>query len=75
VAIIFGLVVILRPSLLKKIESWSNNWVSTEELLKPLDKTIDISHRWLPRHPRVFGLFVALGSLFILLNLGGYAIN
>ncbi len=74
VAIIFGLVVIFRPSLLKKIESWSNNWVSTEELLKPLDNNFDSSNRWLPRHPRIFGLVVALGSLYILLNIGGHAI-
>ncbi len=72
-AIMIGLVVVLRPSLLKNLENWSNNWVSTEEILKPLDANVDTSGNWLPKHPRIFGLLVALGSLYILLNLGSQA--
>lgn len=68
VALLVGLVVLIRPSLLKKIEAWSNHWLETERVFGKLDQRVDLDKRIVPEHPRLFGLLVVIGSLFIMSN-------
>ncbi|MDZ7735453.1 MAG: hypothetical protein U5P41_04425 [Gammaproteobacteria bacterium] len=63
-----GIVVGLRPSLLKGLEAWSNRWVDSENALHTMDRRVDTVDRVVPGHPRLFGLLVMLGSLYIMSN-------
>lgn len=65
-AIIFGAVMIIRPSTLKSFEKWSNHWIDTDRPLKILDRESDMPDRILPGNPRVFGLFVILGAIYMI---------
>lgn len=67
-AFLVGLVVLIRPSLLKNIETWSNHWLETDRLFGKLDQRVDLDNRIIPEHPRLFGLLVVIGSLFIMSN-------
>jgi hypothetical protein len=70
-AVVVGIVVFVRPSLLKGIEQTLNKWVTAGPGLKKLDETHEISLDVLPGgHPRLFGLAVALGGLYIMLSMG-----
>lgn len=63
--IILGAIVFLRPSLLKAFEGWSNRWVSTRRHTRFLEQSHDPLARLFARWPRVFGVFVTLGGLYI----------
>lgn len=65
-AFIFGLVIIFRPSALKRVERWGNQWVDTDGPLKVLDKRTDLSEKILLGKPRIFGLFVLMGAIYII---------
>lgn len=68
-AIVFGIVMAVRPSALKGVETFANRWISTRRATKALDSEHDPLGRFAMRHPRLFGVLVLLGSLFVLLNL------
>lgn len=68
VAFVIGVVVLVRPSLLKNLEAWSNRWVDSDRVLKSVDRRVDISERIIHGHPRLFGLLVVIGSLYIMSN-------
>lgn len=70
VVFIIGLIILVRPSILKGIESWSNRWIDSEKALKNLDKEYELKIEWFPKYPRVFGLFIVLGCLYIISNMG-----
>lgn len=61
-----GLVVLVRPSGLKPLETRANRWVGPEA------GTI---REWLGRHPRVQGLLVLAASLYALLAFGSLLIE
>lgn len=67
-ALLVGLVVLLRPSLLKGLEAWANRWVASDQALGRLDRQVDVAERMVPGHPRLFGLLVVVGSLYIMSN-------
>lgn len=69
-ALLTGIVVFIRPSLLKRLEQWGNRWVNTNNKLEQFDKVYDIPEDVLPGKPRWFGLFVCLGAAYIMYNLG-----
>jgi hypothetical protein len=64
--VLVGLVIILRPSLLKGIEAWGNRWVGTERLAKSLDRRKELPASWFPGRPRVFATGILAGSAYIL---------
>jgi uncharacterized protein YjeT (DUF2065 family) len=64
--IIFGTIMFKRPSVLKTFEGWSNHWVDTDSPLKMLDTRKDLPDRILPGNPRIFGIFVILGAIYII---------
>jgi len=66
-AVIFGLIMFVRPSALKSFEKWSNHWVDTDTPLKAVDKQNDLPDRILPgNHPRIFGFCIILGASYII---------
>ena len=64
-ALVAGLVIFVRPSLLKSLETWSNRWIDTQGPLQRFDVVHEIPTNILPGKPRLFGCFVLLGALYI----------
>ena len=64
-ALVAGLVIFIRPSLLKSLETWGNRWIDTQAPLKHFDDVHEIPLKILPGRPRLFGCFVLLGALYI----------
>ena len=67
-ALVIGVIIFIRPSLIKTIEGKSNHWVETEEKLKVLDKTKDLPDTVLPGNPRIFGTLILIGAIYIIVN-------
>lgn len=68
--VIIGAVIFTRPSLLKGVERVLNRWIDPEGRLKKLDERHEIALEVLPGNPRLFGLAVTLGGLYIMLSMG-----
>lgn len=66
IALGIGVIVFVRPSLLKNLEAWGNRWVDTRASLKKLDEEHEIPENILPGRPRWFGLFVCLGAAYMI---------
>lgn len=69
-ALLFGLVFIVRPSSLKSLEAWADRRISERRAIKPLEKMHLSTDRFVRAHPRLTGILVILGSLYVLINLG-----
>lgn len=67
-ALIIGAIIFVRPSLLKNIEEKSNLWIGTNEKLDVLDSKVGTDK--FVGNPRLFGLFVILGGLYIVVSTG-----
>lgn len=65
VALIAGLFVWLRPSLLRGIEESANQWVSSRRATKVLDVPHDQLERFVARHARQIGLLLLLGGIYL----------
>jgi hypothetical protein len=63
---LIGVIVLIRPSLLKSLETWGNRWVDTDKSLEQLDEVHEIPENILPGRPRWFGLFVLLGAGYMI---------
>lgn len=61
--ILLGLAVLFRPSLLKRIEKYSNRWVPPEPPRGTLRLGLDGA---VERYPRAAGLFISLGAWYVL---------
>jgi hypothetical protein len=66
--LIIGLLVYVRPSELKGLESWGNRWVSTRRLLRFLETPLALENRALA-HPQWLGGAMILGGLYVLVHL------
>lgn len=66
---IFGVIVMLRPSLLKNFEAGLNRWFVTEESIKKLDLQLGVPDSLFIRRPRLVGLIIVAGSLYVVINL------
>lgn len=66
VGVLAGVVVLLRPSLLKSLEAKANRWISTEQWTKPLDRQKELPTQWFPGHAQWFGIAITAGSLYIM---------
>ena len=69
-ALVFGLVFIVRPSALKSLETWADRRISARKSTKPLEEIHLSADRFVRAHPRLAGILVILGSLYVLANLG-----
>ena len=68
IAFIFGMIIFIRPSLLKTMEKKANHWVETEEKLKVLNKTKELPDTVFPGNPRIFGTLILIGAIYIIMN-------
>jgi len=66
IALVLGFIILIRPSLLKAIEEKSNRWFGTNEKLARLDRSIP-TDLYLG-NPRLFGLAVVLGGIYIIIS-------
>lgn len=66
---VFALVMLLRPSLLKPVETWANRWISTRRALRDAENSREPLDDFVTRHPRVAGFFVLVGAGYIVLSL------
>ena len=69
VALAAGAVLCFRPSLLKGIESWADRSYATRASSGALDEMRYQPDNWVSRHPRLSGVLVTAGSVFVLLRL------
>jgi len=67
-ALLIGLAVLFRPSLLKHLETGANRWLSSRQALRPMETDHTGPDRLAAAHPRLTGLLVSLGSLFVLVS-------
>lgn len=68
-ALVIGALVFLRPSALKSFEAWANRWLTTRQTLHGVEREFHGAERWIRRHPRGWGLTIALLSALFLLAL------
>ncbi|MBF0175469.1 MAG: hypothetical protein HQL63_01270 [Magnetococcales bacterium] len=61
-----GILLLLRPSLLRTFEEWANRRFSTRGLRITLTQWHGALSGWILHHPRVIALFLIIGSLFTL---------
>ena len=69
-ALLFGLVFIVRPSALKRLEAWADRSISARRPTKPLEEMHLPADHFVRSHPRLVGILVLLGSAYILATLG-----
>ncbi len=69
-ALLFGLVFIVRPSALKSLEAWADRRISARKSTKPLEEMHLSADKFARAHPRLVGILVILGSLYVIVNLG-----
>lgn len=67
--VITGTTVFVRPSALKGVEAWANRWITPRRLTRGLDREYDHPDAWVSRHPRAWGLVIALSAGLVLLAL------
>lgn len=66
IALVLGLIILIRPSLLKAIEEKSNRWIGTNEKLDKLDRSISTDIYL--GNPRLFGFAVVVGGIYIIIS-------
>lgn len=71
ISCIVGLIVLLRPSLLKSLEAKANRWLDTDARLEGFDRVHEFPVRILPGRLRLLGIFVLLGSGYMIYVTGG----
>lgn len=64
--LVFGLIVFIRPSLIKRFEEVANHWISTRKGFSKMSTDIDITNKLVNTYPRAFGIFITLFSLIVL---------
>lgn len=67
--LIFGLLLMVRPSALKKFEAWADRKIFGPEAINRLEKMYLPADAFVRVHPRVVGGLVILGSVYVLANL------
>lgn len=63
--LVIGAILILRPHWLDRIHLFTNHWVSTRQLKKSVEKTIEFD-RTFYRYRRFSGTLILLGALYLL---------
>ena len=71
VILALGVIIIARPSMLKRLEERLNTWVRTDKSFDKLDHRYEIPENILPGNVRLFGTAVLLGGLYIMANIFG----
>jgi hypothetical protein len=69
-ALAAAVVLCFRPSLLKGLESWGDRQFSGRAPTRPLDTMRYQPDEFVRARPRIVGVFILIGSLYVLLSLG-----
>ncbi len=69
-ALAASVVLCFRPSLLKGLEAWGDRQYSSRESTKPLEVMRYQPDDFVRARPRIVGVLVAIGSLYVLITLG-----
>jgi len=64
--LVFGLIVFIRPSMVKSFEEVANHWISTRQGFSKMSTDIDVTNKLVNTYPRAFGFFISLFSLIVL---------
>ncbi len=64
-----GLLLVIKPQLLGRINRVANRWISTRHINQWLDRSISIE-RWFYRNHRPMGVLIMLGAGYILVYFG-----
>lgn len=64
--LLFGLVVLIRPSQIKNFEEAANRWISTRQRLSKMSTDINTANKIVNTYPRAFGSFISIFSLIVL---------
>ncbi len=64
--LIFGLIVFIRPSLVKHFEQSANHWISTRQHFANMSNDINLVNKLVNTYPRGFGVVITLFSLIVL---------
>jgi len=64
--LIFGLIVLIRPSQIKSFEKSVNYWFSTRQHFSKMSNNINLINNILNTYTRVFGVFITCLSLMVL---------
>ena len=64
--LVFGLLMVFRPDLLKRIENKLNSWFETRPMIDKLDKSSHDVDTFFFNHPVAFGLTGAVISFFLI---------
>lgn len=65
VGLLAGTALILRPEWLQRISKFSNRWVSTRQMGRPLEQKVNIDH-WFYKYGHVSGVLLLAGAIYIL---------
>lgn len=68
-ALLLGVVILARPSVIKKLEAQANRWYGGPGLAAALDREYNGAARWLETHPRLSGTLALAGSAYALFAL------
>ena len=64
--LIFGLIVLIRPSQIKNFEQAANRWISTRKHFAKMSNDINFTNKLVNTYPRIFGVFITVFSLIVL---------
>lgn len=67
--VVVSLLLILKPALMERINGVANRWISMRPVSRLLDHSVSTEH-WFYKHHRVMGMFIILGSGYILFYFG-----
>ena len=62
--VLMGAILLWRPDWLVRTGKFTNLWVSSRHMSRPLDKSIEVEH-WVYRFSRPFGIVLLAGALYI----------
>lgn len=64
--LLFGLIVLIRPSQIKNFEEAANRWISTRKRFSEMSNEINTANNLVSAYPRIFGSFMTIFALIIL---------
>ena len=67
--VVLALLLIYKPQLLERFNRVANRWVSMRLISQWVDRSISIE-RWFHQHHRAVGIFIVLGSSYMLIYFG-----
>ena len=72
VAGLVGIIVLVRPSLLRELEKMANRWIATDGMLKVFNARHHFLDQHVLRHRKSVGVIMIIGSLYILIVLAPF---